>query len=216
MFLTKMSIDSECGLSNASRIIESKIIIPYLYPLKNERNFIFSIMKVKRDSPLKVGVLSDFEKYNIVNNGSYTVLDGVKKSHHIISPISNLGGIPIFPIVIENGKENISFISYSKDVHELILEKIGEENSIHSASSNKVNMGNMVQEVTSKLLSNVFLGLTPMEENIMETAYTSGFYSWPRKSDLDGLAKQFNLSKPTVSYHIRSAERKIMKALFRQ
>ena len=211
-----MSIDSECGLSNASRIIESKIIIPYLYPLKNERSFIFSIMKVKRVSPLKVGVLSDFEKFNIVNNGNYTVLDGVKKSHHIISPISNLGGIPIFPIVIEGGMENVSFITYNKDVHELILEKIGEDNSIHSVTSSKVNMGNMVQEVTSKLLSNVFLGLTPMEENIMETAYTSGFYSWPRKSDLDVLAKQFNLSKPTVSYHIRSAEKKIMNALFRQ
>lgn len=210
-----MSIDSECGLSNASRVIESKIVIPYLYPLKNERSYIFSFMKVSRDAPLKMDVLTDFEKYNVINNGNYTFLDGIKKSHHIISSISNLGGIPMFPIVIEDGKENISFITYSREVHKQILEEISEGNSIYSSSSSKVDMGNLVQEVASKLLSNVFLGLTPMESNLMETAYNSGFYSWPRKYDLDDLAVQFNLSKPTILYHIRSAERKIMKALFR-
>ncbi len=216
MFLTKMTIDSECGISNASKIIESKIIVPYIYPLTNERSYIFSIMKVRRDTPLRKEVLSDFENFNIINNGNFTILDGVKRSHHIISPISGLGGIPIFPLIIEDGKEIISFLTFTKDISEQILEKISEDNHISDAVSNKVDMGSVVQEVTSKLLSNVFMGLSTMEKDLMETAYSSGFYSWPRESALEDLAVRFKLSKPTISYHVRSAERKIMRALFGQ
>jgi len=58
--------------------------------------------------------------------------------------------------------------------------------------------------------------LTDTEMKIIRTALNQGFYSWPRSFDLMAISNSFNLTKPTVLYHLRNAERNIMESLFGQ
>lgn len=214
MFITKMLIESECGLALASKHMAEPIVIPYLYPVRKERNYVFCFTKKSKDKPFKSEILGDFETHKITSSGKYAIIDGVKKAHGIISPIQNNAGIPLFPLIISDGREQISFLTYDKATSVEITESIGNRNVVEIIESRKITVEDLVRKVQSGLMPSFTLGLTTMERDILQNAYVSGFYSWPRKYDLENLSADFNLSKPTIAYHMRNAERKLLDTIF--
>ncbi|RDI70827.1 PAS domain S-box protein [Halopelagius longus] len=56
--------------------------------------------------------------------------------------------------------------------------------------------------------------LTDRQRSVLESAYFSGFFEWPRESSGQEVANSLGISAPTFSQHIRSAENKIFGALF--
>ena len=214
MFITKMLIESECGLALASKRTAEPIVIPYLYPVRKERNYVFCFTRKRKDIPFKAELLGDFETHKVTSSGKYSIIDGIKKAHGIISPIQKNAGIPLFPLIISDGKEQISFLTYDKTTSNKITESIGSKNVIEIIESKKITVEDLVRKVQSGLMPSFTLGLTTMEKDILQSAYISGFYSWPRKYDLENLSTDFSLSKPTIAYHMRNAERKLLSTIF--
>ena len=56
--------------------------------------------------------------------------------------------------------------------------------------------------------------LSPMQERILKSAISKGYYSWPRNISAQDIAAQLGLNKATVLEHLRKAESKIVKANF--
>jgi predicted DNA binding protein len=56
--------------------------------------------------------------------------------------------------------------------------------------------------------------LSPMQERILKTAVSKGYYKWPRKISAQTMSKQLGLNKATVLEHLRKAEIKIVKRNF--
>lgn len=56
--------------------------------------------------------------------------------------------------------------------------------------------------------------LTERQEEILKTAYMSGFFDWPREMSAQDLAEMLDVSQPTVSRHIRAGERKLFGLMF--
>jgi len=56
--------------------------------------------------------------------------------------------------------------------------------------------------------------LTDRQEEILNTAYTVGFFESPRETTAQELAEMLGVSQPTVSRHIRAGERKLFGLLF--
>jgi PAS domain S-box-containing protein len=56
--------------------------------------------------------------------------------------------------------------------------------------------------------------LTDRQRTVLESAYFSGFFEWPRESSGRDVANSLDISPPTFSQHIRAAENKIFGALF--
>jgi PAS domain S-box-containing protein len=56
--------------------------------------------------------------------------------------------------------------------------------------------------------------LTDRQEEILATAYVSGFFDWPREMSAKDLAEMLGVSQPTVSRHIRASERKLFGLVF--
>nr|WP_247414768.1 bacterio-opsin activator domain-containing protein [Halomarina salina] len=56
--------------------------------------------------------------------------------------------------------------------------------------------------------------LTERQAEVLETAYFSGFFEWPRETSGKELAALLDISQPTVSRHIRTSERKLFGLLF--
>lgn len=55
--------------------------------------------------------------------------------------------------------------------------------------------------------------LTDRQLEVLEVAYHSGFFSWPRESTGQDIADSLNVSQPTVNRHLRTAERKLFEML---
>lgn len=56
--------------------------------------------------------------------------------------------------------------------------------------------------------------LTERQEEILKTAYVSGFFESPRQTTAQELAGHLGVSQPTVSGHIREGERKLFGLMF--
>ncbi len=56
--------------------------------------------------------------------------------------------------------------------------------------------------------------LTMRQEEVLKTAYASGFFEWPREHTGAELAEMLDVSQPTVNRHIRNGERKLFGLVF--
>ncbi|MDS0256228.1 helix-turn-helix domain-containing protein [Thermoplasmatales archaeon AK] len=211
MYITRLEVESHCGLAKTSSLIDRPLIIPYAYPLSIDRNYVFCFTEKDALNPVHSDVLNDFISYKIVNSGNYTVIDGVKRSHRIISSISSNGGVPLFPIVITEGAESVGFLTYSADDFERIILGISKKNVIVNQKTKKISIDEVVQEIKGNIVSSFPVNLSKTEADIIQKAFANGFYSWPRKCSLEKLSSTFGLSKPTVSYHLRNGERKLIE-----
>ncbi|MFC7202729.1 bacterio-opsin activator domain-containing protein [Haloferax namakaokahaiae] len=55
---------------------------------------------------------------------------------------------------------------------------------------------------------------TDKQYEALHTAYLAGFYEWPRLSTAATLAEALGISAPTYQYHLRAAERKLVREMF--
>ena len=81
---------------------------------------------------------------------------------------------------------------------------------LKSQLKEKANVISFKQERVSRLPTKIVPELTPMERNVINTAYELGFFNYPRGVNLDDIAKELESSKATVDYHLRNAIRKII------
>ncbi|MFC7080648.1 bacterio-opsin activator domain-containing protein [Halorussus caseinilyticus] len=58
--------------------------------------------------------------------------------------------------------------------------------------------------------------LTERQAEVLRMAYFSGFFDWPRGSTAEEIAQALDVSQPTVSRHIRGAERVLFGLLFEE
>lgn len=55
--------------------------------------------------------------------------------------------------------------------------------------------------------------LTDRQQEVLEAAFTAGYYEWPRETSGKELAEQLGISQPTLSEHLTAAERKLLSLL---
>jgi PAS domain S-box-containing protein len=56
-------------------------------------------------------------------------------------------------------------------------------------------------------------GLTPRQREALETAYSAGYFEWPRESSGEEVADLLGVTQPTFNKHLRTAERKTFSML---
>jgi len=56
--------------------------------------------------------------------------------------------------------------------------------------------------------------LTDRQSEVLEAAYRSGYFEWPRGSTAEEVAEEFDITAPTFHAHLRKAERGVMENLF--
>ncbi|ABW02429.1 helix-turn-helix domain-containing protein [Caldivirga maquilingensis] len=83
---------------------------------------------------------------------------------------------------------------------------------LKSQLKEKADVISFKQERAKQLPVKIITELTPMERDVINTAYELGFFNYPRGANLDDVAKELKLSKATVDYHLRNAIRKIISS----
>ena len=56
--------------------------------------------------------------------------------------------------------------------------------------------------------------LTDRQREALQMAFHAGYFDWPRSTDADTVAAQLGIAQSTLSQHLRTAERKLLAALF--
>lgn len=56
--------------------------------------------------------------------------------------------------------------------------------------------------------------LTDRQREVLEAAFEAGYYDWPREISGEDLADRMDISQPTLSEHLTTAERKLLSLLF--
>lgn len=78
----------------------------------------------------------------------------------------------------------------------------------------KINLKSLKQTKIDELfLPHIMPKLTEKQKMILELAVKEGYFDFPRKINLDGLAKRMKISKQTLQQHLRIAEKKLIPFL---
>ena len=56
--------------------------------------------------------------------------------------------------------------------------------------------------------------LTERQEEVLRTAYASGYFEWPREVTGEEVAEALGVSQPTVNRHLRTSQRKLFELVF--
>ena len=58
--------------------------------------------------------------------------------------------------------------------------------------------------------------LSKMQKRVVDEAYQCGYYSYPRKTNIEKIAKRMNISFATCQEHLRNAEIKLMHFMIKR
>jgi PAS domain S-box-containing protein len=56
--------------------------------------------------------------------------------------------------------------------------------------------------------------LTDRQQEVLRTAFLTGYYAWPRDTNAEQLAETLGIASPTLHQHLRRAERNLIEAVF--
>lgn len=214
MFYCEIKIRSNCGLSKFADFLETQVNVSYVNPLSRGNNLVFSYAR-STVSPEKLDFqASDFLNRSISGVGKFIVMNSVKRGHGITHAIVNGGGFPIFPVVIGSGIENVTCIVPTREMGELILQNIERKNHVDDYVISRLTQEDLASFLNRNYVP-LYGQLTTMEFEILRSAVSNGYYQWPREYNLEDISKRFNIRKPTVLYHLRNAEKKILGTVFR-
>ncbi|MEM0332697.1 MAG: helix-turn-helix domain-containing protein [Archaeoglobaceae archaeon] len=134
---------------------------------------------------------------------------------------NSLGRV-MYPLKVVEGAE--TFLIYIDEDEKKFTKLKNLKNEIEKMSGTEVIK---IKEIDLKLLSKVFeemevlasisealKDLTELQYSALRSAYIMGYYDFPRRKNLDDLASLHGISKNAFVKRLRSAERKIISAIF--
>ncbi len=150
MYLLSFSIESECGLSRAASEIHNSIFIVNTVTSDFINNSVIAVTQSKNSPVMREYLTEDFSTLSIMKKDRYSLIYGIKKSHGIIGAIEKNGGIPIYPLIANNGSESFDSVVMNKEVIDKILAEVEKHNKIEKFEV--TNAGSADLPVSSLLL----------------------------------------------------------------
>lgn len=132
---------------------------------------------------------------------NYGVLKALANTHSFrVGPVIVTGGFKLFPILLLKGTEGrlVELVRKYSPVKARVSITKPERLRLHELPA--------ITRLNPELAPN----LTECEIQILKKAYEMGYFEWPKKTDLDTIARAVGVSKPTVLEHIRKAVKKVI------
>jgi len=112
------------------------------------------------------------------------------------SILDSYGVITLEPI-ISNGNEIWSFLAY--------------DYQLNSIKKELINFGKINKIFIEEYNPNSDIKLDDIELKVLEILLEAGYYNYPRKITIGEIANMLKISESTISYRIRTAEKKIIE-----
>ncbi len=221
MYLVSLRIESDCGLASAARGLNKIIYSLNAYPINNDLNYVLALTildsKERRENIqlLMRGLRKDFISINIIPSKlSNIVFTGIKRGHGVLYPLIRNNAIPILPLMAGDGYESFNFLVRDKEQMSKVISEVSSNNVIDYVTYEKVTDANtLINTLLRRVRELVLYDLSEYELSILRMAYSGGYFSWPKGTDINELAQELGVSKPLISYHLRKALNKILNKL---
>ncbi|QLD90267.1 PAS domain S-box protein [Natronomonas salina] len=138
----------------------------------------------------------------------------IRASHSpLIEMIAESGGV-VESAVFENGDLNGTVhLPQGTDVRQVVDRVESEYPSVELLARRQVERpSGSARETTLALTAE----LTDRQQTALETAFHGGFFEWPRDSTGEEIAEQLDIAPATFTQHLRTAERKLLEAMFEE
>jgi len=148
------------------------------------------------------------------NTGDASYFIALKSKCEFYEILEKYGVIVLMPYIFKWGKRFFNAL-----IDEAMLKNFLKELYDRYGRKNVYFEKTKTIDVTKKLYSNVSLlekclkKLTRNEVKVLKLALKRGYFNIPRKSTLDQLGLELNLSKVTVEIHLRKALKKIIESI---
>ncbi len=138
----------------------------------------------------------------------------VKKSCRFYEKIITKEFLVLMPYVIVDGYKKF-FIVVTEQSMDDVVEKLKKHGVIVHLETLPFDIA--VNKLTSYINAlNLHSVLTDRQLNILDMAYSCGYYEWPRRLSVTKLAKQLSLSKSAACERLRKAELKVIKYVLKE
>lgn len=138
-----------------------------------------------------------------------------KEENSVVKYVGDLNILHISPVILENGWEQHHFIVFEHKDFEEFVERI-EEKGYELNIIRKVSFSGTIASLTPLTRSTLFSLLTEKQIRALLTAYKSGYYRLPRKTDVKTIAEKEKVARTTFQEHLRKAECKVISTLIPQ
>lgn len=123
---------------------------------------------------------------------------------------SNLLIVP--PVMNQNGWEYYRLIAFRHKDLESLVQKLKEKNFTFEILR-KVPFEGFIASSLSLTAEALFADLTQKQMEALLTAYSYGYYSLPRKADVQTIASKKQVSRTTFQEHLKKGENKLVGSL---
>ena len=146
-----------------------------------------------------------------VERGDEVLFRAALSGQTVAATLLDCGGIP--SEVIATPTETTAVVRLSQEIDvRVFIDRVTQQFPGTELRSRR-SVEDTVQS-TSELRAIIDEKLTDRQREVLFTAYESGFFESPRDTTGEQLASLLDLSQPTVTHHLREAQRRLYEALF--
>jgi len=147
-----------------------------------------------------VAAVSDDDRYEIVVHGPTLVRTLIDQGARLQEVVSTATGAEA-TVQVATATDVRAFVNQLSSHHEGVSLQAKRETETHSQYGD--SMRSALEE-----------SLTDRQVEVLQTAYLSGFFEWPRETTGEEVAETLDITQPTVNRHLRVSERKLLELLF--
>lgn len=117
----------------------------------------------------------------------------------------------IKPVLVKDGCAHWTVASWEKKHLTGLYRRL-----CRKSPSVKAELVSLTKGAPNVFLPSALATLTDLQRQALDLAVKEGYYEYPRRMDLEAIAKKHNIARTTLQSHVRKAERKIMTAVVGQ
>jgi predicted DNA binding protein len=126
--------------------------------------------------------------------------------------IGDLNLLHVYPEIIEKGWEYHRIIAFRHDDLETLLHRVEAAGWITDIVR-KAPFDGFIASSLMLTADALFADLTPKQMNAVLTAYGQGYYTLPRKADVQTIAATTHVARTTFQEHLKKGENKLVASL---
>ena len=130
---------------------------------------------------------------------------------NIATTVADHGGVPRSVTADPNGGRVVVDLPQTADVRSFAERLTGEYPSVEFVARRERTSDTGGRRSFREQLDD---HLTDRQREVLEAAYFSGYFEWPREKNGEQIAEALGVAPPTFNQHLRAGERKLFETLF--
>lgn len=130
---------------------------------------------------------------------------------NIATTVADHGGVPRSVTADPNGGRVVVDLAQTANVRSFAERLTGEYPSVEFVARRERTGGAGSKRSFRERLND---HLTDRQREVLEAAYFSEYFEWPREKNGEQIAGALGVAPPTFNHHLRAGERKLFETLF--